>query len=59
MARTDTCRQALRQQIKSYVEDELSSHEITVRIGGSPDGESTPRCIGGLVYTFSLTPIVP
>lgn len=41
--------QALRQQIKSYMEDELSSHKIAVRIGGSPDGESTLRCIGGLV----------
>ena len=55
-ARTDTRRQALRQQIKLYVEDELSSHKIAVRISGSPDGEPTPRCIGGLVYTFGLAP---
>lgn len=48
--------QALRQQIKSYVEDELSSNEIAVRIGGSPDGGPTLRCIGGLVYTFGLAP---
>lgn len=38
MVHTDTYRQALRQQIKSYVEDELSSHETAARIGGSPDG---------------------
>lgn len=51
--------QAPRQQIKSYVEDELSSHKIAVRIGGSPGGESTLRCVGGVVYTYGLAPIVP
>ena len=51
--------QALRQQTKSYVEDELSSHEIAVRIGRSSDGEPTLRCVGGLVYTYGLAPIRP
>lgn len=58
MVHTDTRRQVLRQQIKSYVEDELSSHETAARIGGSPDGESTLRCVGGVVYTYGLAPIV-